>query len=255
MYRYERCFVDFVSLSRNALSVMDLTSEQENFIKIVKIIVEMMPKHLRDFFITSWDAKFPTQPWANDATSGQYLYNAIPQSVKKNQTKFNITLQQMILGGDCETWDPSALFFVLLYAGLKITDKCRPRNQRAYPFTVSENIDRLRELRNVFFGHVINMSVPDADFGKISTELKEIIKDIFGTIVEDEIDQIINAQMTSQLSHDLKSKLHKEKQINEDFSEWIMRLEVNVEGMQIAGISCCFSHLILSFLLNLDSFY
>ena len=215
---------------------MDLTKEQENFIKLVKIIVEIVPKHLRGLFKTNWDAKFPTHLWTNDATSGQYLYNAIPQSVKQNQAKFNITLQQMILGGNCETWDPSALFFVLLYAGLKITDKCRPRNQRAYPFTVIENIDRLRELRNTFFGHVVNMSVPDVDFGNISTEIKGIIKDVFGTITEDEIDQIINAQTTTQLSHDLKSKLDKEKQINEDFSEWISRLEGRLEGMHITVI-------------------
>ena len=223
---------------------MELTSEQENFIKLVKIIVEIVPKHLRDFFVTNWDAKFPSQPWANDAASGQFLYNAIPQSVKKTQAKFNITLQQMILVDDCETWDPSALFFVLLYADLKILGTCRPRNQRAYPFTVSENIDRLCELRNAVFGHVINMSVHDADFGNISTEIKGIAKNVFCDIAEDEIHQVITAQVTSQLSHDLKSKLDKEKQINEDFSEWITRLEVKMEGMQIAGISCCFSHLI-----------
>ena len=235
---------------------MDLTSEQENFIKLVKIIIEIIPKHLRGLFITNWDAKFPSQPWANDATSGQYLYNAIPQSVKKNQAKFNITLQQMILVGDCETWDPSALFFVLLYAGLKITDKCRPRNQRAYPFTVSENIDRLRELRNAFFGHVVNMSVPDVDFGNISTEIKGIIKDVFGTIAEDEIDQIINAQTTTQLSHDLKCKLDKEKKLNEDFSECIRKVEGDVKGKQIIDISSCVSDLVLeAFFLTLSRGY
>ena len=235
---------------------MDLTSEQENFIKLVKIIVEIVPKHLRGLFITNWNAKFPSQPWANDATSGQYLYNAIPQSVKKNQAKFNKTLQQMILGGDCETWDPSALFFVLLYAGFKITDKCRPRNQRAYPFTVSENIDRLRELRNAVFGHVVNMSVPGVDFGSISTEIKRIIKGVFGAIAEDEIDQIVNAQITTQLSHDLKCKLDKEKQINEDFSEWIRKVEGDVKGKQIINISSCVSDLVLeAFLLTLSRGY
>ena len=235
---------------------MDLTSEQENFIKLVKIIVEIVPKHLRGLFITSWNATFPSQPWANDATSGQYLYNAIPQSVKKNQAKFNKTLQQMILGGDCETWDPSALFFVLLYAGLKITDKCRPRNQRAYPFTVSENIDRLRELRNTFFGHVVNMSVPDGDFGNISTEIKGIIKGVFGAIAEDEIDQIINAQTTTQLSHDLKCKLDKEKKINEDFCECIRKVEGDVKGKQIIDISSCVSDLVLeAFFLTLSRGY
>ena len=211
---------------------MDLTREEENFIKLVRIIVEIMPKHLRDLFITKWNAKFPNQPWANDAASGQYLYNAIPPAVKKNQAKFNNTLQQMILSGNSEVWDPSALLFVLLYADLKIIDTCRPRNQRANPFSVSENIDRFREIRNSFYGHNINMSVPDAEFASISTEIKGIAKDTFGTIAEDEIDQIINTQMTSQLSHDLKLKLAKETQVNEDFSEWIMRIEATVAGMQ-----------------------
>ena len=230
---------------------MDLTKEQESFIKLVKIIVEIIPKHLRGLFITNWNAKFPSQPWANDATSGQYLYNAIPQSVKKNQAKFNKTLQQMILAGDCETWDPSALFFVLLYAGLKVTEKCRPCNQRAYPFTVSENIDRLRELRNTFYGHAVNMSVCDADFGSISAEIKVIAKDVFGDIAEGEIGHVINAQTITQLSHDLKSKLDTEKQINEDFSEWITRLEVKVEGKQIIDMSFYFSDLMEAFLSTL----
>ena len=212
---------------------MGLPKEQENFIKLARIFIEIVPKHLRTLFLANWNAKYPNQPWTNDATSGHYLYNAVPLSVKGNQGNFDKTLQQMILAGNYELWDPSALFFVLLYAGLNLIDKCRPHNQKTYPFTVSENIDRLCVLRNSFFGHAANMSVSDADFLSISTEIQQIANDVFSSITEDEIKQIISSQMETQLSHDLEIKLDKEKLINKDFSEWISRLEEKSEGMQV----------------------
>ena len=212
---------------------MDLLKEQENFIKLARIFIEIVPKHLRTLFLANWNATYPNQPWTNDAASGQYLYNAIPLSVKENQGKFNKTLQQMILAGDCELWDPSVLLCVLLYAGLNIIDSCQPQNQRTYPFTARENIDCLSLLRNSFFSHAANMSVSDVMFFSMSTEIKGIVKDVFGSITEDEIEQIISSQMKTQLSHDLKSKFYKEKIINKDFSEWITILEGKLGGKQV----------------------
>ena len=195
---------------------MELKDEHENFVKLVKIIIEVLPKHLRALFVNKWDTNNPTQQWTNDAASGQLLHNAIPQNVKKNKGRFHKTLEQMILTGDIKTWDPTALFFVFLNTEPNLIGTFRPKNQRIHPFTEIEKIDRFREIRNTFFAHVPNMSISAVDFGKISTELKGIAKDVFGNTAENEIDQIVNSQITTPLSDQLKSQLQKENCFNEE---------------------------------------
>ena len=196
---------------------MELNDGHEHFVKLVKIIIEVLPKHLRTLFVDKWNTKYPTQQWTHDAASGQLLHNEIPQGVKKNKRSFHNTLEQMILTGDIETWDPTALFFVLLFAGLNLTGACRPKKQRNPPFTESENIDRLREIRNTFFAHVPNKSISAVDFGNISTELKAIAKDVFGNTAEKEIDEIVTSEIVTILSEQSKSQLEKEDQINQEF--------------------------------------
>ena len=205
---------------------MELNDEHENFVKLVKIIIEVLPKHLRTLFVDKWDTKYPTQQWTHDAASGQLLHNEIPQGVKKNKRSFHKTLEQMILTGDIETWDPTALFFVLLFAGLNLTGACRQKNIRNLPFTESENIDRLREIRNTFFGHVANMSISAVEFGRISAELKAIAKDVFGSTAENEVDRVLNSQITTTLSDQLKSQLQKENQINREIQESIQGIDL-----------------------------
>ena len=195
---------------------MELKDEDENFVKLVKIIIEVLPKHLRALFVDKWNTNNPTKQWANDAASGQLLHNAIPQNVKKNKGRFHNTLEQMILAGDIEKLDPTALIFVFLNAKPNLIGTCRPKNQRNPPFTEIENIDRFREIRNTFFGHVTNMSISTVEFGNISTELKAIAKDVFGNTAENEVDQIVSSQVTTTLSDQLKSQLQKENCFNEE---------------------------------------
>ena len=196
---------------------MELNDEEEHFVKLVKIIIDVLPKHLRAFFVNKWNTKYPTNQWTNDAASGQLLHDAIPQRVKRNRLSFPNPIQQMILTGDIETWHYIALFFVLLSAELKLIDPPRPMNHRNPPFNESENINRLREIRNTFFGHVPNMSISAAEFRIISAELKAIAKDVFGNGAEKEIHQIVNSQLKTTVSEQLESQLQKENQINREF--------------------------------------
>ena len=220
---------------------MDLTWEQENFIKLARVIIEIIPKHLRALFITKWNAKVPNQPWKNDATSGQYLYNAMLWSVKDRKEKFNDTLHQMILAGNCESWDPSILFCVLLYARFYITETYQPHSQRAsIVITERIHIHHLSDLRSKFFGYIVNMSVPNVYFEVISRKIRRLARDSFGTIAEDEIKQIIDSQSVAHLSYEFKSKLAKERQINEDFMEWVAGLKGRLlEGTQDVAMFFC----------------
>ena len=217
---------------------MDLTKEQENFIKLLKIIVDIVPKHLRYLFIRKWNAKFPHQPWANDAASGQCLYDAMPLSVRRS--RHILTWRHMIIYGNCELWTATALFFVFLYAGLKLIRISRPRYHRARPFSISENIDRLREIRNTFYGQVASMSIPDVDFVNVSTEIKEILKDMFGEFAADEVDQIVKSQIMTQVSYDLKNQLEIEEQVNYGFHKRKMTFGEKPVGMQFILLSVCF---------------
>ena len=183
---------------------MELNDEEKHFVKLVKIIIDVLPKHLRAFFVDKWNTKYPTSQWTNDAASGQLLHDAILQ---RNRLGFHDPLGQMILTGDIETWDSTTLFFVLLSAKLNLIDAPRRKNNRNPPFNESENINRLREIRNTFFGHVPNMSISAAEFRNISAELEAIAKDVFGNGAEKEIHQIVNSQAGTSLSEPLKSQL------------------------------------------------
>ena len=196
---------------------MDLTREEENFCKSTKMIIEIMPKHLRQLFVAEWDAKFPSQPWANDNVSGQLLFNAIPDSVKKgNGDLKRKELQPKILSGDANSWDPTILFYLFLYADLQLIDACRPYTE------ITAAIDRFRELRNSYFGHPANISMSVDDFETLSKEIKDIAKFLFGAAAENEIDQIKHSQIKSLEYHALKKKYDEEKR---DYDVVMSRLD------------------------------
>ena len=185
---------------------MDLTREQENFCKLTKMIIEIMPKHLRQLFVTEWKAKFPSQPWTDDNVSGQLLFNAIPPSAKTRNGDLNRKeLQPKILSGDANSWDPTILCYLFFNANLQLIDTCRPYTQRPAA------IDHFRELRNSYFGHAANMSISVNDFETLSKEIKDIAKVVFGAVAENEIDQIIRSQIKSLEYHALKKKYDEEK--------------------------------------------
>ena len=196
---------------------MDLTREEENFCNSTKMIIEIIPKHLRQLFVAEWDAKFPSQPWANDNVSGQLLFNAIPPNAKNRNGDLNRKdLQPKILSGDANSWDPTILFYLFFYADLQLIDTCRPYTQRAAA------INRFRELRNSYFGHPANMSISVKDFETLSKEIKDIAKDVFGAVAENEIDQIIHSQIKSLEYHALKKKYDEEKR---DYDVVMSRLD------------------------------
>ena len=210
---------------------MGLTSEQECFAKLARLIIEVLPKHLRMLFKTKWDAKFPTKPWADDANSGQDLCNAIPASSKnKNGDLCSPVLQQNILAGKSDSWDSTVLFFLFLYSDLKLIEKCRSKDKRVHPLNDGERVDRLCEIRNEFYGHPSSIPFPPVDFVSVSSEIKSIASDLFGTVAENEIDQIIHAKMTTAEHIVLKKNSDEEKLIHD---QWILRMEGRVQGMEI----------------------
>ena len=214
---------------RTAYPKMDLKKTNENFVKLAKMILDTMPKYMRVLFKDRWNAKYPIQPWTNDTTSGQHLCSLITNARNQNQSKIHPSMEHMIRGGDVEEWDPTILFFVFLYANLNLIDACRPQDQRVKPLSMSENIDCLRVIRNTFFSHRPSMSVPD--FEKTSTDIKDIAKNVFGNVAENEIEEIAKSQITTPLSNQLEEQLERERAMNYKFTDWRRKMEEKMEGI------------------------
>ena len=189
---------------------MALSNEEENFVKITKIVLDVVPHHLRKLFITKWEEKYPIEKWQSNNTSGDALVAKIA-SVNRNYA-------DKLKAGDEQQWDTTVLVYVFLYSGLKLIDQCRnPKEKRNPPLRTSEEIDIIRETRNEFFGHATQMSCPSNDFTALVDKLKSVARNVFGADAEEEIDDIRN--LSTQSTADLRQRLEEEKNRNDQFNQ------------------------------------
>ena len=190
---------------------MALSNEEENFVKIARIVLDVVPHHLRKLFITKWEEKYPNEKWESNGTSGDALVAKIA-NVNRNYA-------EKLKAGDEQQWDTTVLVYIFLYSGLNLIDPCRnPREKRVPPLRISEEIDIIRETRNEFFDHAAQMSCPSHDFTALVGKLKSVARIIFGVDTEKEIDDITNVSIDLQLRANLRQKLEEEKIRNVQFN-------------------------------------
>ena len=191
---------------------MALSNEEENFVKIARIVLDVVPYHLRKLFITKWEEKYPNEKWQSNSTSGDALVTKIA-SVNRNYA-------DKLKAGDEQQWDTTILVYVFLYSGLKLIDQCRnPKEKRIPPLRISEEIDIIRETRNEVFGHATQMSCPTHDFTALVDKLKSVARNIFGADAEKEIDGIRKVPIDTQSTADLRQRLEEEKNRNDKFNQ------------------------------------
>ena len=192
---------------------MELSNEEENFVKIAKIVLDVVPHHLRKLFIAKWEEKYPNEKWESNSTSGDALVVEIAK-IKKVDTRYADKLK----AGDEQQWDTTILVYVFLYSGLNLIDPCRnPIEERNPPLRISEEIDIIRVTRNEFFGHATQMSCPSNDFATLVDKLKSVARNLFGADAEKEIDDIRN--LSAQSTVDLRQRLEEEKNRNDQFNQ------------------------------------
>ena len=207
--KYFNCRLNF---TLDGIVSMELSNEEENFVKIAKIVLDVVPHHLRKLFITKWEEKYPNEKWESNSTSGDALVAKIA-SVNKNYA-------DKLKAGDEQQWDTTILVYVFLYSGLKLIDQCRnPKEKRNPPLRISEEIDIIRETRNEFFGHAAQMSFPSNDFAALVDKLKSVARNIFGADTEKEIDDIKKVPIDTQSTADLRQRLEEEKNRNDQFNQ------------------------------------
>ena len=210
---------------------MDLSHEQENFVKISLAVLDVVPKHLRDLFKSKWDLKFPNNIWNDSKICGQFLFNNIPAGMKKKGAKFTEPMQTSVESGITSDWDQTVLFFIFLNAGLKLIDGARPVNARIAPYRISEELESLRNVRNTCFAHAKSSACPTGVFQTQMTEMKRVALSIFGQVAVNEIDTIENACIGTTLSVNHKKQLDKEMKLNAEYNQWQAKFEQDLKGI------------------------
>eukprot|EP00794_Sanderia_malayensis_P017285 gene17285-19012_t len=204
---------------------MNLTIEEENFVKISYIVLEIVPKYIRQLFVDSWNAKFPGNIWDNTKKSGRILWNKVTAKVPFKE------IETILRNGDSTKWDVTALCFVLLKSNIGLLVPCRPKNKRTQPLTESELVDQLREIRNEYFGHRSSFSMPVSTFANALADIKAIFLDPklnWHTGVAS-IANIEASPIKTRLSEDLQSQLNAEYKLNERYKEYLGELEWRIE--------------------------
>lgn len=194
---------------------MDLSVEETNYMKITKIVIETIPKYLRRCFIQQWNLKYPKKKWKSNNASGIFLFNQLPDKIKNN--KSNEMSIDKIKTGNEQLWDTSTLVLVMLNSGLKLIKGVRPSKERSTPLRISEEIDVIRDIRNLHFAHASNMSCSSDDFTKIMTDIKSTARNIFSKDAEKEIDEIENFEIETSIATELKRELEIEINTNKEF--------------------------------------
>ena len=201
---------------------MQSSDEEENFIKITKLVLDIFPKYLRKCFIEQWNKKYPGQTWQGDNASGTFFFSALPAKVKSNRNR-QIEIEKLKKGNEQE-WDTTTVVYALLETGLQLVEGSRAKHVRKDPLRISEQIEIIRDVRN-FIAHASNMSCTCTKFTEILTEIKSKATDIFDVKAVKEIEDIEKSPIESKLAVDLKKRLEVEKHRNKDFDEVFKAIE------------------------------
>jgi len=153
---------------------MELSLEKDNFVKLSYVLLDVIARHLREYFIKLWDKKYPAEKWHDDVSKRNLkLQSLLAASNKKLKQDI---YSQKVLNGDEKEWDTTTLIHALADSGFNLIKSCRPPAQRTIPLRESEEIDVIRGIRNADYGHISSMSCPMTKFRSIMTKTKNVAK-------------------------------------------------------------------------------
>ena len=158
----------FVYFQSSSSSLLALTPEEERYWRLVKVIIDDMPRKLSDLFRSAFQATYGWK-WVDNLTMGKFFVAMIPNSNKRDKHITTIVEQ-----GISEQFDPTVLFFCLLYSGTNLLlPGARKKEFRMSPFYESERVDQLREQRNAV-AHATTPSLSEADFQTRIQDIEDI---------------------------------------------------------------------------------
>ena len=267
----------FVYFQSSNSSLLALTPEEERYWRLVKVILDDMPIHLRDLFRSAFQKTYRLA-WGDNSATGNFFMAMVPKS-KKRDKHITATVEQ----GISEEFDPTVLFFCLLYSGTNmLLPGARKKEFRVSPFYESERVDQLREQRNAV-AHATTPSLSGADFQTRIQEIEDIYTQLqwdqtqlkeaaYGRIWPVEYDRLQGKidvekariddheqllQDLQQGQHDLQQGQHDLQQGQQDHEQRLQDIEKQslpqqdrdkfvktVEGMSIMlhNVALCFFH-------------
>ena len=187
---------------------MESSPERDNFVKLSYVLLDVVARHLREYFVKLWDQKYPNEKWNDDVVKRDRKLQSllVPKGGKQRDNIYS----QNILKGDEQEWDITTLIRALLDSGFKLIEGCRPPDQRTIPLRESEEIEIIRGIRNTDYGHISSMSCSLDEFIDIMEKIKRAAKHLFGKEAKKEIHRIEVSQITPNMREQV-DKLRKGK--------------------------------------------
>ena len=182
---------------------MELSLEKDNFVKLSYILLDVVARHLREYFVKLWDQQYPTKRWHDDVARR----NSKLQSLLVTSSKKQDIYSQKILKGNLNDWDITTLIRALVDSGFKLIKGSRPPAKRTIPMRESEEIEVIRGIRNAYYGHSSSMSCALPKFRDIMTRIKSASKSLFGEDAELEIYTIEVSPVTPTMREQVKELL------------------------------------------------
>eukprot|EP00794_Sanderia_malayensis_P013529 gene13529-14939_t len=210
----------------NIIKTIQELEEKENFHKLAIIILDVLPKYLRQLFKDKWDVIFPNNKWDFTTASGAFLLSQVPKGHKPMKYIAN-----NVMKGDTGEWDPTTLFWVFLYSGLNLVAPCRVGGTIALPLLESEYIDMVREIRNTFFAHAPQASIKKDDFECIMLNLTTQTQ-FGGASLKTELEEIENSPIERELSMNLRQELEDQKKANNVLEDWLKNLDTRLDNVE-----------------------
>ena len=146
---------------------MEVTKEEENFMKLTQLMLDVIPRILRKLFIRQWNSCH-TEKWSSTSVSGEHLWSLIPVEIRNDSYLSSQDVQRKVQSGMEGSWDATLLTFLLLHAELKLIENCHPIQK--VPLKIS--IDNIRLIRNRVFAHAPSSELSSAELKTVSTALK-----------------------------------------------------------------------------------
>ena len=184
---------------------MELSEEEANFVKIVKIVLNVLPKYLRKSFINLWNRKHPNEEWKSNEESGNFMHNTLPEKVRDTNNKMHkVYLNKMKTGNEKE-WDTSVLGFIIIDSGLKLIDESNAEDK-----LIKEGFFKTKEIRNFSYAHADKMCCSNANFAKTIADIKSIPGGIINEDAKEEIDAIAKLHISEKLTNQQLQQLTEE---------------------------------------------
>ena len=156
-----------------------------NYLKLAFILLEIIPKYLRSYFIKLWNEKYQYNNWDDVDRKDRKLKNLLLAGRKEQ----NLDIYTWtILNENVDEWDSTTLVCAILHPDLKLLQNgCRPLVQRSIPLHESEEIDVIRGVQNSLYGPGLSIFCTDAEFNNIMVSLKTVAGKRFGRVAQKEI--------------------------------------------------------------------